>query len=299
MEHTPSPSSRLTIAIALQTALVVLQLVVSTHAHSTALAADAGHNLVDIATLLLTLSALRIALRPASPTHSFGNHRAAVLAALANTTLIAAVTVLITISATHRLLHPLAVHPTPVIIAAALGLVLNAIAALLVHHGHGHDLNLRAAALHLTADALASLAVLVSAVLLIAYPQATWLDPTAALLVALVIVVQATRVLSASVAILWQSTPTDIDPVTLAAAIADLPGVDSAHDLHIWSLTPDLRILTAHLVLSGHPTLEQAQAIAAQVKRAIEPTYKIAHSTLELECEYCDDDPDHFLAPSR
>jgi len=279
---------RLSISLALNLVLVVVQVSVAGISHSVGLLADAGHNLTDVGALALSLAAVRLALRPASPARSFGNHRATILAALANAVLIAAVTVLIVASSVHRLLHPQHVEAGIVVLVAAVGLIVNGIAALLLTE-EGHDLNMRAAVLHMVGDALASAAVLVAGLVLLAVPSASWLDPVSSLVVAAVIVTQAAGVFRSSIAVLLESTPSDVDLDTLTESMAGVTGVAGVHDLHVWSLSSNVRLLSAHLVLTGHPTLEEANVVGDRVKHAIGGPFGIAHSTLELECEPCAD----------
>ena len=281
-------SHRLTVSLVLTLGLVVAQVAFGLVAHSTGLLADAGHNLTDVGALALSLAAVRLALRPASPARSFGNHRATILAALANAVLIAAVTVLIVVSAVHRLLHPVHVDAGIVVAVAAAGLVVNGIAALLLADD-SHDLNMRAALLHMVGDALASAAVLIAGLVLLAVPAATWLDPASSLVVAAIIVTQAAGVLRSSVAVLLESTPSDVYLDHLTAVMSGVSGVSGVHDLHVWSLSSEVRLLSAHLVLTGHPTLEEANVVGEHVKLAVTGPFGIAHSTLELECEPCAD----------
>jgi len=279
---------RLAVSLALNLVLVVVQVGFGIAAHSTGLLADAGHNLTDVGALALSLAAVRLALRPASPARSFGNHRATILAALGNAVLIAGVTALIVVASIHRLLNPVHVHAGTVVVVAAVGLVVNGVAALLLSE-HGGDLNMRSALLHMVGDALASAAVVLAGLVLLAVPSATWLDPVSGLVVAAIIVTQAAGVFRASVAVLLESTPSDVDLEDLTATMAGDPGVSGVHDLHVWSLSSDVRALSAHLVLTGHPTLEEAQVVGDRVKHAIGEPFGIAHSTLELECEPCAD----------
>ncbi|MGD0312726.1 MAG: cation diffusion facilitator family transporter [Acidimicrobiales bacterium] len=290
---------RLSIALALNGLLVIVQIGFGVVAHSTGLLADAGHNLADVGALVLSLVAVRLVLRPPSAARSFGNHRATILAALANASLIGVVTVLIVIDSVHRLGHPEPVRAGLVIVVALLGLAVNAVAALVLRD-RSHDLNMRSALVHMAGDALASLAVAVAAVIMLAVPSASWLDPVSALVVAAIIVYQAAGIFRASIAVLLESTPADLDLERLTGTMAAVPGVSEVHDLHAWSLSSELRVLSAHLVLTGHPTLEEAQVVGERVKSAIAGPFAISHSTLELECERCndDDDPCRMDAPS-
>ena len=284
---------RLILSLCLNTALVVVQIAFGLVAHSTGLMADAGHNLTDVGAMVLALVAVRFVLRPATSARSFGNHRATVLAALANSLLLATVTVLIVVASIHRLLHPMPVHAGIVVVVAIIGLVVNGVATLVLRDG-SNDLNMRAALLHMAGDTLASVAVVAGAAVLLVVPSASWLDPASALVVAAIIVVQAVGIMRDTVSVLLESTPSDVDLVDLSAAIVAVDGVDGVHDLHVWSLSSETRVLSAHVVLTGHPSLEEAQVVGDRVKRSIGPPFGIAHSTLELECEQCldgDEDP--------
>jgi cobalt-zinc-cadmium efflux system protein len=282
---------RLSVSLALNGLLVVVQVGFGLVAHSTGLLADAGHNLADVGALVLSLVAVRLVLRPPSAARSFGNHRATILAALANAALIGVVTVLIVIDSIHRLGHPEPVKAGLVVAVASFALLVNGLAALLLRDGT-HDLNMRSAVLHMAGDALASLAVVVAAVIMIFVPTATWLDPVSALVVAAIIVYQAARIFRGSIAVLLESTPEDLDLDRLSGTMTGVPGVGEVHDLHVWSLSSEMRVLSAHLVLTGHPSLEEAQIVGDRVKAAIAAPYAISHSTLELECERCNDDAD-------
>jgi len=134
--------------------------------------------------------------------------------------------------------------------------------------------------------------VLVAGAIMLAVPTATWLDPVSALLVAAIIVYQAWRIFGGSIAVLLESTPPGLDLDRLTGAMTGVPGVGEVHDLHVWNLSSELRVLSAHLVLTGHPTLEEAQAVGEQVKAVLAAQYAISHSTLELECERCNEDDD-------
>ena len=286
-------SRRLAVSLALNAGLVVVLVVAGLRAHSTGLMADAGHNAVDVGALAMSLVAVRLTLRPPSAARSFGNHRATILAALGNALLIAAVTVLIVVDSIHRLANPQPVHAGIVVVVASIALVVNGVSALVLRDG-SNDLNMRGALLHMVGDALASAAVISAAIVLLAVPSATWLDPVSALVVAAIIAYQAVGVLRSSVVVLLESTPSDVDLEELTSTMGRVEGVGEVHDLHVWSLSSEMRVLSAHLVLTGHPTLEEAQVVGEHVKAAIAGPYGIAHSTLELECERCldgDEDP--------
>lgn len=285
-------STRLSIALAINLALVAGELVAGLAAHATALVADAGHNLTDVVGLGAALLAIGWAKRPRSETRTFGNHRATILAALFNAVALALITASIVGLSVDRIVHPEAVNGTWLLAVAGVALLANGAAAVVLRDRAG-DLNMRAAMAHMTSDGLAAgLALVAGVVIVVAGRRADLADPAASLAVSLVIVLQAQRLVRASVEVLLESTPNDVDLAALRAAITSVAGVADVHDVHVWSLSSDVRALSAHLVLEGHPTLEQAQELGEQVRGAIVERFGLAHSTLELECERCTDDED-------
>jgi cobalt-zinc-cadmium efflux system protein len=276
------------VTLGLNVVLAGAQLVGGLFAHSVGLLSDAGHNVTDVAGVAMALLAVRWASRPRSPSHSFGYHRGPILAALGNAAVIAVITVAIIAEGVARLIHPHAVHGSLVLGVAGAAFVVNGVATLMLRE-RGGDLNMRGAALHMAGDTLGSLAVLSAGAVLVARPSLEWADPTASIVVAVIIVVGAYRLMRASVDVLLESSPADVDLTELTAVMGRVPGVAEVHDLHVWSLSSDVRALSAHVVLSGHPTLEQAQVVGDRVKSAIGTPFTIAHTTLELECERCID----------
>jgi cobalt-zinc-cadmium efflux system protein len=296
MDQTMTRSKRLSIVLGVNLALVVVQVVVGLAARSTGLLADAGHNLTDVAAVGVSLAAVRWALGPRSDARTFGNHRGTILAALLNAAGLAVVTGVIVAIAVVRLVHPRPVDGTDVAVVAAIATVANGGTALLLglDHRDRHDLNIRSVLLHVTSDMLASLCVLVAGIVIVATGGGGWvrIDPAASLVVALMIVAGAVRLTKQSVDVLLESTPRDIDLGELRAAITAAPGVGEVHDLHVWSLSSDVRALSAHLVLTGHPSLHEAQLVGIDVRQRVIGPFAIAHTTFELECERCADDED-------
>src|SRR5207253_4360079 len=152
------------------------------------------------------------------------------------------------------LTDPPAVHGGPVLVVAAVAVVVNGVAALFLA-GDRHDLNMRAVMLDTVGDAAANAGVAVAGAVILVTGGNHWIDPAISLVVAAVIGVRAIRLLAQAADVLLESTPKGIDVAELASAMAGVHGVDTVHDLHVWSLSSDVRALSAHLVLSGHPTL--------------------------------------------
>jgi cobalt-zinc-cadmium efflux system protein len=279
--------SRLLVVLALNVVIVGGQVVAGLVSHSLGLLADAGHNLTDVAAVGLSYLAVRLVRRPPTPTRSFGWHRSTILSAQANAAGILAVSVLIGYEAIRRLVHPHAVHGGVVVAVAAGALVLNLLAAAIVVGGGDGDLNIRSVFLHLAGDAAASAGGLAAGAVIAATGGHECLDPAVSLAIAALIAAQAVQLVRASADILLESSPSGLDVGQLSSSMAGITGVDEVHDLHVWSLSSAVAALSAHLVLSGHPTLEEAQVVGRRVRAALAERYGIAHATLELECETC------------
>jgi cobalt-zinc-cadmium efflux system protein len=302
------------LVLAVNVALVVVQVVVGLAAHSIGLLADAGHNLTDVAAVLISLGALALAARAPTARRSFGFHRATILAAQANAASILVVTGFLVWEAVRRLAHPGVVHGAPVVATALVAVVVNLAAARVLQgdhghghghddgHGHGDDLNVRSVRLHMMSDALAAIGVLVAGAAIWWRGGWYWLDPVASLVVSALIAWRAVVLLRDTADILLEATPAHLDLDALVGAVVTVDGVEGVHDLHAWGLSSDVAALSAHVVLDGHPTLEEAQVVGARVKDVLRERFAIAHATLELECEHCapdaDVDPCAIAAPT-
>jgi cobalt-zinc-cadmium efflux system protein len=275
-------SQRLGIALALNLALVAGQVVFGVVAHSLGLLADAGHNLTDAAAVLIALIAVRLGRRPPTPSHSYGYHRATILAALANAVALLVVTVAIMYEAITRLFHPEPVRGGIVVLVALAAVIVNLGAALVLYERR-FDLNMRSALLHMSADAAASLGVAAAGLVILLTGGFEWLDPAVSIGIATMIAIEAWRLVRAAVDVLLEATPDDIDLPALRATILSVDNVVDVHDLHVWSLSSGIRALSAHVVVGSQPSLGEAEEVGKHVKAAIGETFAIAHATLELE----------------
>jgi cobalt-zinc-cadmium efflux system protein len=280
-------SRRLVVVLAINMVVVGAQVTAGLAGSSVGLLADAAHNLTDVAAIGLSLFAIRLTRRPPDRSRSFGYHRSTVLAAQANAAVLLAVTAVIGYESVMRVLHP---HPVRggLVSAVAVGALLaNAGAALVLLERGGHDLNMRSAVLHMGADAAASAGVAVAGAVIAVTGGLYWLDPVVSLGIAVLIGAQSFALVRDATEVLLESTPSGLDLGELVATVSAVAGVEEVHDIHAWSLSSELYALSAHLVLLGHPSLEEAQAVSDAVKAAIAGPYRIAHATLDLECETC------------
>lgn len=254
---------------------------------SLALMADAGHMLTDTASLFIAWLAARMAHRPADSLRSYGYQRIQILAAFINGMAFIAIVVWIVVEAIHRFLEPVHVEGKIMLVIAVLGLLVNILAFWLLHAGGDHhDLNLRAAVLHVLGDLLGSAATIVAAGIIIA---TAWMpiDPILSVLVALLILRSAWKVVKHAGHILLEGTPEDIDAKHIRDALKqEIPSVEDVHHIHIWSLTPSYPLLTMHVNLSRNS--DHVQALR-QIKEVLVKRFNIQHSTVQLELENCID----------
>ena len=277
---------RLRLVLGLNLALAAALVVAGFVADSLGLFAAAGDTVTDVGAVLLSLLAVRLARRSPNAQRSFGYHRSTILAAQANAAAILVVSGVIVVEAVQRLQHTPDVHGGPVLVVAGVAALVNGLAALVLA-GDRHDLNMRAVLLDTIGDAAANTGVAAAGAVILLSGRFEWLDAAVSIAIAVVIAARAVRLLMQAADVLLESTPPGLDLDELASAMKAVEGVDAVHDLHVWSLSSEVRALSAHLVLSGHPTLEEAQVVGDRLRATIGPRFAIAHATLELECESC------------
>ena len=258
-------------------AYVAVQVVMGWRAGSVALLADALHNGGDVLGLLLAWGAVAMGRWRPTARHTYGWGRSSILAALANAALLLAGCGAIAAEAVRRLGEAAPVGGGTVMVVAALGIVVNGGTALMFMRGRHGDLNVRAAFLHMAADALVSAGV-VAAGLLIALTGQAWLDPLASLVIVAVIAWGTWDVLRQSAALALDAVPRGIDQVGVNDALLGLPGVVEVHDLHIWALSTSSNAATAHLVAdpAGPDLAERACGVLRE-------RFGIGHATVQVE----------------
>ncbi|MBK6899871.1 MAG: cation transporter [bacterium] len=267
------------LAVALNVAFVAVEAGFGVAAGSLALLADAGHNLGDVLGLLLAWGATRLAQRKPSQRRTYGWRSSCILAAMLNAGLLLVAVGGIAWEAVRRFGSPGEIAGGTVIWVAAAGVVLNTATALLFVAGRKHDLNLRAAFLHMAADAAVSAGVVVAGVVMLRTGW-VWLDPTVSLVIAAVILVGTWGLLRESVDLALAAMPSGIDPAAVEAYLGGLPGVTAVHDLHIWGMSTTETALTAHLV---KPDPRDDDELLARVCRELHDRFGIGHATLQWE----------------
>jgi len=285
-ESDVSNQRRLLIAFWLIAGFMLVEVVGGLYSNSLTLLADAGHMLLDASALGLSWYALRLSQKQNDSEHSYGYHRFQILAAFVNGLTLLALSLWIFIEAIGRLKVAPQVLPIPLLIVAATGLVVNLLAFSLLHQGAAHNLNLRAAALHVLGDILGSVAA-IAASLIIYFSGWTYADPLLAFLVVAVLMRGAFKVVLESGHILLEGVPRGIDLNTLKETLVkDVEGVDEVHHIHVWALTPELPMITLHALIA--PGYDDSVAIR-DLKRVIQDKFQIPHSTIQIEREPCNE----------
>jgi len=268
----------LVIALVLAVLYMLAELVGGLLTGSLALLADAAHMLSDAGALGLSLFAVWICQRPATSRRTYGYYRTEILAALVNGATLVAIAILVFVEAAERLREPPEVAGAAMLAVAAGGLVVNLVSLKILAAGREESLNLRGAWLHVLTDALGSVQAIAAGGLIWAFGW-YWADPAASALIGLLVIYSAWSLLRETVGVLMEGAPGHIDVDEVRAAILALPGVESVHDLHVWTITSGLESLSAHVVVVDRPAPEALTDIRATLRRR----FRIEHQTIQLE----------------
>lgn len=272
-------------SILLNAGLSGLQIVIGISFGSIALIGDAVHNIGDVIGLMLGWGAETLGHQPSTRRFSYGFGRSTQIAAVANGVLILMASAVVCVESLQRFVDPIPVVTGPIAWAAIAGLVVNLLSARLFETDHAHDLNRRAALLHLVSDAAVSGAVLLSTIL-VSVTGWIWLDPLTGLLVGAVVGWMGVDLLRKGMAEILDATPTHIDLNKVQNCLEELPGVQSVHHLHVWALSTSRVALTAHLVRDIEVACSD-QILLRRACTAME-TLRIHHCTFQIERSVAD-----------
>jgi cobalt-zinc-cadmium efflux system protein len=283
---------RLAITLVLAAVYMVAEAVGGWMANSLALLADAGHMLSDVAALALSLFAIWIAQRPATPQRTYGYHRTEILAALANGATLIAISLLIFVEAFQRIAEPQPVSGGLVMGIAVGGLLVNVLGLVMLHGGKDESLNVRGAWLHLLTDALGSVGAILGGAAVWAYGW-FWADPLVSVLIGLLVIWSAWHLVRESVNVLLEGTPPHIDVAEVRAAMAEVEGVEEVHDLHVWTITSGMEAMSGHVVVGGVAPRSSSEVLA-ELHRLLHERFGLHHMTIQMEtpefrarCEAC------------
>jgi cobalt-zinc-cadmium efflux system protein len=267
------------IGIALNLAFVAAEFVFGIVSQSLALIADAGHNLSDVAGLLIAWLAAWLVRKPPTMQRTYGYRRASILAALVNAALLIAAVGWIVAEAVQRFFMPQPVASTTVIAVAAIGVAVNGATAFLFLRGRHDDINIQGAFLHMAADAAVSLGVVAAGVLIL-LTNWLWLDPAISIAIAAVMLWSTWGLARDAVNLSLDMVPPKIDRMAVERYLASLSGVTDVHDLHIWAMSTTETALTAHLV---RPGASLDDAFLAEACKGLEHRFGIVHATFQIE----------------
>jgi len=272
----------LKIAVILTIIFFVIEVVGGIISGSLSLLGDAGHMLIDVFTLLLSLAAIRIARRPPTFTKTFGYHRIEILAAFLNGIILVLVSIWIFVEALERYYKPVYIQGYMMFIVAFIGLIVN---IYVTYNLHGtHDVNIKSAYLHVLTDTLTSIGVIIAAVIILLTGLYV-IDPILAFIISFFILYSAVKILYESGRILLEFAPKDIDINKLINDLKEVNGVLDIHDIHIWSLCSNINLLDAHIVIS-EDNVKEMNRIREDIKNRLKK-YNIIHSTIEFEWKEC------------
>lgn len=266
-------------AIVLNTAFVIVEFSYGFMANSTALMADAGHNLSDVLGLLLAWGAAILSRKLPNERYTYGLRSTSIMAALANAMFLLVACGAIAWEAIHRFSQPPLVPGLTVTVVAGIGIVINGLSAWLFVKGSKTDLNIRGAYLHMAADAMVSLGVALAGIAML-YTDWFWLDPVVSLVIVLVIVISTWGLLRESMQLALVAVPAHIDVSEVATYLRQCQGVMDLHDLHVWGMSTTESALTTHLVMpAGYP----GDAFIDTIVKTLKERFSIQHCTLQVE----------------
>ncbi|OAD77933.1 hypothetical protein PHYBLDRAFT_108350 [Phycomyces blakesleeanus NRRL 1555(-)] len=339
-DNARSTKRKLMFATALALVFFGTELVAGYFANSLALMSDAFHLLSDVASFIVALAAIYLAEKPATKRHTYGFHRAEVIAALVSVLTIWVLTAYLVVEAIERVKRPQEIDAKLMCITASIGVAVNVVLAYVLgghHHGHGHshddhdhshgsehdhdhdhdhnndhehdhshshshadadtealvntqpsrketNINLRAAALHVLGDLLASVGVLISSIILIFKPSYTIVDPLCTFMFSILVLYTTYHLVKDSLAVLMEGVPGNIEPEAIEKSLSQIPGVVAVHDLHIWTLSPGKSSLTAHITVSADSELSYDEVLQRS-QHIVCDMYGVHHSTIQIESD--------------
>jgi len=281
-EHT---SRVLRVSLAVTAAYILLLVVAGIRSHSLALLSEAGHNFTDFVALSLSLVAVYLQARPPSATHTYGYHRAGVLAALVNAATLVIISFLIFYEAVRRLEQPQPVHAGTMIWVAAAGVLMNGVIALMLFRTD-RDVNIRSALLHEIGDTLSTAAVIAGGWAILATGQ-SWIDSALSFGIGALILWSSFGIMRETLNILLEGTPRGMQLARVEAAIRQVDGVNDVHDLHVWSIGSETCAMSCHISIADIPP-SVSERILRDVKERLLHDFRIDHTTIQFEHVVCE-----------
>ncbi|MBE0479919.1 MAG: cation transporter [Dehalococcoidia bacterium] len=278
--------TKLKIGIILSVFILAIEVTGGLLANSLALLSDAGHVFTDIIALTLSWYGVRQAERPSNARMTFGYHRVGVIVAIVNAISIFAIAGIIFYEAYSRFLSPPDVDSSLMIGVGILGLSVNVFVASWLRREQRTNLNVRSAFWHALGDALASIGVIAGGVI-IAFTGVLLVDPVIAMAIGVIISYAAWTILREGFRVILEAPPRHVNVEAMVSAIKGIPGVRDVHDVHVWSISPELHAMSSHVLIDDLP-LSEAAEIQRDIREVVARQFGVGHSTVQIECQRCD-----------
>lgn len=285
--HHEVSGKNLFITIVLNIIITLAQFIGGFLSGSLALLSDAMHNFSDVLSLLIAFWANRLSKRPNNITKTFGYHRAEIIAALFNSSLLIAISVYLIFEAVHKLYNPEPIDSTWVIALGLLGIFVNAFSVFIIKDDAKSNMNMKAAYLHLLADAMTSFAVVVGG-LLMYYFNLLWVDSVITILIAIYLIWASYSLVKGSVFVLMQFVPQELEVKKIVDTITTIDKIDNVHHVHLWQLDDHKIHLEAHLNFKENISLEDSTSIINLLEKQLHDLYGISHVTFQCEYNRCE-----------
>jgi cobalt-zinc-cadmium efflux system protein len=285
-DDTFSAGNKLKYSIILSIAIFVAEVIGGLLSNSLALLSDAGHVFADIIALGLSWYGVRQAARPSNSRMTYGYHRIGVVVAIVNALTIFVIAAVILFEAYHRFQQPPEVNSLLMMIIALVGLSANLVVTWWLRREQRSNINIRSAFWHAAGDALASVGVIVGGAVILLTGQ-FWVDPLVSVLISLIILFGAWSIFREGFRVILEATPRDVDVLTMISTLKQIPGVKDVHDIHVWSISPEIRAMNGHILIEDISTSEAVE-IRSNVEKVIRDQFHIEHTTLQVECQKCE-----------
>lgn len=278
-------SNAFLIGIFLNICFVIIEVIFGLYNHSLSLLTDAGHNLSDVGSLAISLLAFSLAKIKPTARYTYGYKKTTILASLFNGIILLVAVGAIFVEAIHRFSSPITVQGKQIAIVALIGIFINSFSAWLFHKDKDSDLNAKGAYLHLMADALVSLGVVIGGVL-IYYTELYWIDPVLSIIIAVVIFFSSIGLLKDSVLLAIDAVPENVDIEKVKQLLSQYDSIIDCHHIHVWAISTTQNALTAHLVASDNIAAKDMAQLTDKIKQDL-LALNIHHATLEMNTEKC------------
>ena len=286
--HHKASGKNLFIAIVLNIIITLAQIVGGILSGSLALLSDAVHNFSDVLSLFIAYGANKLSHRPTNPQKTFGYHRAEIIAALFNASVLIGISIFLIFEAVHKLYAPEPINSIWVIILGVLGIIVNTLSVFVIKDDAKSNMNFKAAYLHLLADVMTSVAVVLGGVLMY-YFEVFWVDSLITVLIAIYLIWASFSLVKASVYVLMQFVPEGLELHEIIETIKSVPQIDNAHHVHLWQLDDNRIHMEAHLDFNENVSIGESADIIDYLEKRLEELFGISHVTFQCEYNRCDD----------